>query len=361
MFNLKKLKNKEVKTDHSKRRSKKKLFKILGLQKRKGRLKSHIENAGLKINPKKLSKRLFDICVFINLAVSFYLIYYLSTTLGYPLNKTITLMAVLWTLAFITLLFVIWILFYLSMDLKIFKRNRDIEDVLPDFLQLTASNIKGGMTIDRALWYAVRPRFGVLAKEVEIVAKETMSGKDLKDALQDFVAKYNSPVLKRSVSLLIEGIEAGGEIGDLLIKISSNIQETKIMKQEMSANVTAYIIFISFATILAAPVLFALSGLLIQVIQSIGSTIGKTGAASATHGFALTFKGSGINYNEFRIFAIVTLTITSSISSAIVATIKKGDVKSGIRYIPMLVISSLVMYLIAQSILNSTLGTFFNI
>ena len=42
--------------------------------------------------------------------------------------------------------------------------------VLADFLGLTSSNISAGMPIDRALWFAVRPKFGILAREIEEVA-----------------------------------------------------------------------------------------------------------------------------------------------------------------------------------------------
>ena len=349
---------KEARIGYLKKQLKKGQLKRAHIQERKHRLKVYIEKAGLAISPRVLSKRLFNACIFINLIISFYLIYYFSVNFGFTWTKIITAMSSLWIFAFTILLFVMWVLFYLSLDLKIFKRNHDIEGVLPDFLQLTASNIKAGITIDRALWYAVRPRFGVLAKEIEVVAKETMSGKDLKDALQDFTAKYNSPTLKRSISLLIEGIEAGGEIGDLLIKIASNIQETETMKKEMSANVTTYVIFISFATVLGAPFLFALSGILIQVIQGLSSTLGTSGAATNV-GLALSFKGAGIDFNDFRIFAIVTLIITSFFSSSIIATIKKGNIKAGFKYIPIFMVLSLTLYLTAQLILNNVLGIFF--
>ncbi|MBL7055032.1 type II secretion system F family protein [Candidatus Woesearchaeota archaeon] len=349
---------KETRIEYFKKQAKKREAKRIIAQEKRHRLKFYIEKAGLGTNHKIISKRLFNLCVFINLAISAYLIYYFSVNFGYTWNKIVTAMLSLWVFVFTILLFTMWAIFYLSLDLKVFKRKIDIEDVLPDFLQLTASNIKAGMTIDRALWYAVRPRFGVLAKEIEQVAKETMSGKDLKQALQDFAAKYNSVVLKRSISLLIEGIEAGGEIGNLLIKISANIQETKIMKQEMSANVTTYVIFISFASVTAAPFLFALSGVLIQVIHGLGSTMGNVGGAAST-GMALSFKGTGIGYSDFRIFAVVTLLITSFFSASIIATIKKGNIKAGFKYIPVFMISSISLYFIAQSILNLTLGMFF--
>src|SRR3989338_1174040 len=100
------------------------------------------------------------------------------------------------------------------------------------------------MTIDRALWYAVRPRFGVLAKEI-------MGGADLKESLEKFALRYDSTLLKRVVSMINEGIEAGGEIGELLNRIALDIQQQKSMLKEMSANVTTYVIFISFATVVA--------------------------------------------------------------------------------------------------------------
>ena len=226
-------------------------------QERKQRLKEYIERAGFEISTQKLKKIFFNIAIGINLFFSALLIYYFSTVYGITWGTVALSMFMLWVLIFILLIVGLWIMFYIAVDLKIFKRKVDIEEVLPDFLQLTASNINAGMTIDRALWYAVRPRFGVLAREIETVAKETMGGADLKTALEKFAARYDSVVLKRAVSMINEGIDAGGKIGELLNRISLDIQEQKAMMKEMSANVTTYIIFITFATVVAAPLLFS--------------------------------------------------------------------------------------------------------
>ncbi|MEK6868889.1 MAG: type II secretion system F family protein, partial [Nanoarchaeota archaeon] len=207
---------------------KKQQRRIETLQERRHKLLNYIERAGLNIPQQILSKMIFNICILINLAISAFLIYHFSVTLGITWTTILLSIAALWMLVFAVILFILWVIFYIAVDLKIFKRKVDIEDVLPDYLQLTASNIKAGMTIDRALWYAVRPRFGVLANEIETVAKETMRGEDLKTALRKFSDKYDSVLLKRSIILLIEGIEAGGEIGDLLNKIAINVQENKL-------------------------------------------------------------------------------------------------------------------------------------
>jgi len=149
----------------------------------------------------------------------------------YSLLTVILVIPLIWILSLAVTYVGLWAVLYVTLDLIIFQRKRSVEAVLPDFLLLTAANIRAGMPIDRALWFAVRPRFGVLAKEIEIVAKQTLSGEDLNSALTNFSDKYDSQMLKRSVSLLIEGVEAGGEIGELLEKIAVNIQENTILKK----------------------------------------------------------------------------------------------------------------------------------
>jgi len=142
-------------------------------------------------------------------------------------------------------------------------------------------------------------------------------------------------------------------------KIAINIQENKITKREMAANVTTYVIFISFATIAAAPVLFALSGVLIRVISNLGGTLGGGASAASTSGFGITFSGGGIEYADFRIFAVVTLIITSFFSAVIIATIKKGNIRSGLKYIPIFIIITVTLFLIADRILGKLLGVVF--
>ena len=328
--------------------------KKLMMEHRRNRLKYYLQRAGFVVESTKLSKIIFSLCVFLNLIISFYLIYRFSTDLKYGVLYVSFVMFFVWVVLFVTLLLMLWLLFYLIIDLKIFKRRVGIEDVLADFLQLTSANIRAGMPIDRALWYAVRPQFGVLASEIEMVAKETMSGEDLEGALKKFAEKYDSFMLRRSINLLIEGIAAGGEIGDLLNKISIDIQESKIMKKELSANVTTYVIFISFATIVAAPLLFALSSHLLFIVSNL---MLKLDMPSGITNFSINLSGAGMSVKDFRIFAITCLLITSYFSSIIIATIKKGEIKAGIRYIPMFIISTIALFLIFSVVIGRMFGS----
>jgi pilus assembly protein TadC len=310
---------------------------------------SIIEKSGMKLSFKKLSILIFQISIILNLLISGYFIYHSAVHGDFPLNYIIVFTLFLWTFGLAVILLIIWLAFYLILDLKIYQRKVGIEDVFPDFLQLTSANIRAGMPIDQALWHAIRPNFGVLAKEMEDVAKQTMSGTPLEKALEEFAAKYESKTIKRSISLLTEGLNAGSEIGDLLDKIATNIHEAKIMQKEMAASVTTYAIFIGFASVLAAPFLLAMSSQLLVVIEKIISTVDipKTGSS-----MIISFSKVSAKPSDFNIFAMVVLGITSVLSAAIIAIIKKGNIKAGFKYIPAFLFSTILLYLILEHVLG---------
>ena len=366
MFRIKNLFNKqseqynpERKIDFFRKKYKKTQEKNLRLQEKKQKFKGYIERAGFDVSTQKLSKIFFNLSIGINLFFSALLIYYFSVVYGITWSTVVTSIIVLWVLVFILLIIILWVAFYVAVDLRIFKRKADVEDVLPDFLQLTASNINAGMTIDKALWFAVRPRFGVLAKEIETVAKETMGGADLKAALEKFASRYDSVTLRRTINMINEGIDAGGKIGELLNRIALDIQEQKSMMKDMSASVTTYVIFITFATVIAAPLLFSLSGVLIDVVAKLGGAFGGVTNAATSAGLPLTFSGTGVSKTDFRIFAITSLTITSLFSAMMTSTIKKGNIQSGVSYIPIFIVTSIILYFIGLIAASKLLSLFF--
>ncbi|MBD3355191.1 hypothetical protein GF361_04365 [Candidatus Woesearchaeota archaeon] len=338
-----------------KKKKKKKLEKKLKKQTKHFKLSKYLAKAGFSVNSKLLSRGLFKFALGVNVLITIYLLVFFASKQGYTLFYLIFVLLLLWTFVFVVFLGLIWLAFYLFLDLRIFKRKLSMEEVLPDFLFLTATNIRSGMTVDKALWFAVRPRFGVLAKEIETVAKEVMSGVELTDSLQSFADKYESDILKRSINLLIEGIKSGGEIGDLLNRIASNIQESRLMRKEMAANVTTYVIFITFAAVVAAPVLLALAG---QLISIIGDIVGKVDVPT-TGNMMFAITNISVSLADFKIFSYTSLVITSFFSSIIVATIKKGTIKEGIKYVPLFIGISILFFIIASKFLGSLMGGLF--
>lgn len=314
-------------------------------------LAEYLTKAGYSVSAEKVKRVAFRIVLASFLIVSLGIVV-VGAFNGAKTLDIIVFMLGLWTVIFIAALFIVMAGIYFFLDYRIYQRTREIEDVFPDFLQLASSNIAAGMPIDRALWYAIRPNFGVLAKEMEDVAKATMTGEDLEVSLLRFTDKYNSQTLRRSVNILIEGMRAGGQMADLLNKIALNIEEMKIMRKEMAANVTTYAIFITFAAVVIAPFLFALGTELLSIIIKISGSLDLSSSSS----FSFSAPPESAIEN-FKIFSVAMLIVTTVFSAAIVSVIQHGRIMEGIKTMPVYAIISIIIYYIGLTALHGVFGS----
>jgi pilus assembly protein TadC len=231
-------------------------------------------------------------------------------------------------------------------DLTIDTRRTLIERFFPDYLHLVAANVRSGMSLDHALWGAVRPQFGVLSKEIELVSKKTMIGHPLDEALIEFSKKYDSQIVIRSISLIVEGIGAGSEIGDLLENIALNIEDITIRKQSMAANVTTYVIFVGFAVTVAAPLLFAIAIQLLRILHTIGEKV-----SISSSGTAFSLSTTAVGQGDFLFFCIANITCTAILASFIVSAIQSGRWTDAVKKIPVFLSVPLILFFVAQWIL----------
>ena len=250
------------------------------------------------------------------------------------------------------------LLIYFCVDLMIYIRTKKMEDLLPDFLQVVSSNLKGGASFENAILGAIKPRFSILANEMAEVAKKVMTGHDIGTALSELGKKYNSPMLRRTIDLMVTELEGGGEIASMIDGIVKNIKETKELKEEISASVIAYIIFIASIVIVIAPLLFALSFHLLNIILSFVTKLGgaSVSAGSAMGGLAISVGKSTTNPSDFKYFSIAALAVISFFSSMIVSIVEKGNIKGGLKYIPIFLIGSLIIYFILIELLGFIFG-----
>ena len=63
----------------------------------------------------------------------------------------------------------------------------------------------------------------------------------------------------------------------------------------------------------------------------------------------------GRKEKNFKVFALTNLFITSTISAIIVAKIKKGGAKAGIKFIPFFILIAVILFLISIVLLNNVL------
>lgn len=261
---------------------------------------------------------------------------------------------ILWALIQISILVVVIMSLSFFINIKIYKRTKEIEDKLADFLVFVSTNLKGGLSLDQSLWAAIRPEFGLLSEEMTIVSKSVMTGSDLREALQNFAMKYDSPVVSRNFMLIVGEIESGGRIANIIDRIIDTLKKSKALKREMAAATVSYIIFIGAVVVVIAPALFALAFQLLHIIISFTQTIGSSLSGAASN-LPISFDVH-INVNDFKKFSVMALATISICSSMIISIIEKGDIRGGLKYIPAFTIISVLLYFLFMVLLGSVFG-----
>lgn len=246
-------------------------------------------------------------------------------------------------------------LLYQYIMLKIEDRKVQVDKVLPDYLQLAAANVRAGMQLDRALWYAAKPEFGILSKEMELASKRVFGGETLDDALHKMAGRFRSRYLARTVELIKEGVESGGEVAGILEKTATDLRNLQLMQKEVSASMIMYSIFIGFSAAAGAPFLYIVSIKLIGMFEQMWAF--RPYAGITTQFVQLSPVSPGLTTQQFTWFAVSLVVITVFIASMIIAVIQTGRKSNFIRYILPFLVGSLLVFYLGQFLINSLFGS----
>ncbi len=320
-------------------------------------LRKYLLKAGITEVPYILFGALFWVSFFIMSVIYIFLISPITLKLWPNALLFFLATAGIWALIHFAIALLIILAIYFYLDIIIYNRTKEMEKVLPDFLRYVAEDLRGGMPFERALWSAIKPEFSILANEVRLAAKKVMTGQDVEEAIKEFTDKYDSPMLKRSFKLVVEGLKGGGEIADLIYRIVEDLEETRELKEEMAATNLTYVIFISFLVIIIAPALFTLSYQFLMIIKSFSATLGQSTSNSPI--IPISFGSISINPNAFKEFSRYALIVTSLFSAMVVSIINTGTIKGGVKYIPIFIAASLIMYTIFMVIATSIFSGLF--
>jgi len=305
------------------------------------KLRKYLMKAGIYEVPYTIFGLLFIVAILITAVI--YLAFLNPLMEGMGIIPIFFLTFLSWAGILIAIAFLFIVVVYSILDLKILERTRKIEEVLDEFLMLVSENLKGGYSLDRALWSSVKPEFGVLAREIEVASKKVATGEDVEQALGEFIDKYESPMTRRAFELIIEDARTGGKIAVTIDKIVDDIKETKLLKSEIIATNTQYVIFISAIVAFISPLLFALSYQLLTILVKFSAKLAPA-LKTATTSVPFTMSELSISLPDFKLFSRLAIGLVAVFSSLLIAEINRGNVKTGIKYLPIAVITSLFIY-----------------
>lgn len=254
----------------------------------------------------------------------------------------------------IILLFSVYV--YLRARLKQAERIRKMEEVFPDFLQLMSSNLRAGITIDRAMLLSSRPEFYPLDSEIQRAGRDITTGKEIEVTLLDMSKRINSEKIYKTILLIISGIKAGGNLAVLLEETAVNIRERDFVEKRAASNVLMYVIFIFVAVAVGAPILFSLSSVLVQIL---GNLLGGLPAANASVSLPFTLSKVNVPLDFIIYFSLTFMIIIDILASLILGLVSNGEERRGVKYIIPLLAISIGIFFIMRIILTRFMSGFF--
>ena len=247
---------------------------------------------------------------------------------------------------------------YSNLYLGANSRGGKVEDVLPDFLSLMASNIRSGLTPDKALVVSARDEFGPLTLAINRAAKESITGMPLDEVMIGMTYQIKSNVLEKTMTQIVEGMHSGGDLSELLEKTALDIRKFRSVKKEVNSIILNYELFIIAAITFGAPMLYGVSTFLVEIMLIIKSKIGAgSDAASQLSGSVGIFKGKLLfTPAGVQLFSILAISLTIFFGCMAVGVMSSGRRMDGLKYFPILALIGLGLLFGVHFGLSTVLG-----
>lgn len=248
-------------------------------------------------------------------------------------------------------------LFYLELYFKVVDRASKVEKILPDFLLLTVSNLRAGMTPFSAFVNAAKPEFGPLYYEVRYSTAKSGGTSSFVEALHDMSLYFDSKVLHRTVNLFAKGIRSGGQLAKLLKESADEVQHLQDLRAELATQTRTYTIFLGFILILVMPFLLSVSTQFVTVflvLRPESTVLDVEGAGNIP-----SFSGDiNITPEEMFTTSLITLLLTCLLVSGLLGIINKGRALYGIKYFPALAILSVLAFFLSRELIGGMFASF---
>lgn len=153
------------------------------------------------------------------------------------------------------------------------RRVAELDGMLPDALRQMASTLRAGVGIDAAMEDIVKSKYGPLSREFERAVMEIRRGRALGSALLALARRSNSLLYERAFHLIVEGVERGAAIANVLDAVSEDVREVQAIQRERRASTMQQVLFLFVVALFAAPLI---AGLTVAVGGMFTETAGAT-------------------------------------------------------------------------------------
>ena len=122
-----------------------------------------------------------------------------------------------------------------SLDKAIEKRKKEVQRSLPDFLDMVATTVQAGLSVNAALAYALDAAPGALGDEMKSALSEIRLGRARADALKAAADRLSHQQFSTTVTAIVQAERLGTNISKVLGELAEDVRNHRIMLVEEHA------------------------------------------------------------------------------------------------------------------------------
>jgi len=230
------------------------------------------------------------------------------------------------------------------------SRHREIEEKFLELVRSITSNVKAGTPIPKATIEAADSNYGALDPYIKKLKHQIEWGIPFREALIRFAKNTENKVITRSVSIIIEAEQSGGNIQDVLEGVTSSVVQIKKIRDERRSNsfsqvIQGYLVFFIFIAIMVVlqvfllPQLADVSG---EVLSGLTFDGGLTEADLDSETLPISV--------EFENIFIFLILIQGFFAGLMVGKFSEGSIKYGVRHSFILMLIGYLVFTLAAGI-----------
>ena len=220
------------------------------------------------------------------------------------------------------------------------RRISKLEAEFPAMVRDISLSVKSGMTLKGAMSMAAGGQYGALTRVIKQMDNMISWGVSFDDALLHFARKYPTVLIRRTVFTLIEASRMGGQLGEILEGIATDVEETKTLEKRRSSETKPYLMvcYISYFVFLA--VIMIMSYVFLPMMKE---------ASEATSGAALPsgmgkFAVSDADLAKYNMLFFHALVIQGFFAGIVAGKMGEGKAVAGLKHSVFFIVVAVIAY-----------------
>lgn len=124
------------------------------------------------------------------------------------------------------------------------QRKAQVQKTLPDFLDMIASTVAAGLSLNASLTYAIDAAPGALGEEIKEALSETRLGRSRADALKAAAKRLNQQEFSTTIAAITQAELLGANIAKILNELADDTRTHRIlMVEEHAAKLPVKMVF----------------------------------------------------------------------------------------------------------------------